>query len=314
MENTEATPSPVPGPNTTVHETTDYVSLALKDALIAKGLAKPTAEAVPVNPIPVNPGQPPPPPPVSDMPIPVEEKKPPVSADSENPFNKGFEKLAAEAAAFRKEKEEFKNELDALRRARVAKDPISALSALGFNASDLAQHFSANPPQQIQPEPELPPSLQQRLARLEQFEFQQQQNQIFSQLKSNIAPEKYPYISNLGEHQAVMKAINDFHQSTGRLPGSNFQETVNMAAEYVESQLKAQAQKFLKVNGVLTNIPPPVNNNPVASSEQQSGQGSPGKTLTNRTSAPASAAARTTSIDRDSLINDLLSDPNFHIT
>lgn len=294
MENTAATTEPV-APAGELTSRADFVtatSNALREELKKQGLVKEeTVETAPVAPAPLPPAETPPPP--ESVPTQGESIKTPVQAA--DPLSRSFEKLAIEKSNLRKEMAAFKAEMEAFKRFRSTGEeppPVPASKPTHSNG--------------------IPEELNQRLARLEQFEQQQQKTQLLGTLKTAVHAEKYPYIAALGEHEAVMNAINDYHARTGELPGGSFEETVSMAAEYVEKNLKTQAERFGKVNGLTKTLPPP-NNATQATRESPAGQGSPGKTLTNSTTAPIAVAVKpqTSAASREELLKELFADPGF---
>jgi hypothetical protein len=232
-----------------------------------------------------------------------------VPAQTPDGVKTSFEKLAREKAALRAEQEKIKPYLEAskaltaptlaeLSKAKASGDPLAALQALGFSPQALVQQLQkaqAKPPeakeqaQQIQ----LPPEIQQKLAKveyLEKFVAQQQEQQLISGIRENITDE-FKFVKGLGAERQVIQMLQDFHNEHGSLPGEDFATSVKMAAELVEKQLAAEAEKyrpFLTPAQQATTIP-----NEAIGEQASRGQVTTGKTLTNsNTSAPAPASPK----------------------
>lgn len=282
---------------------------ALKDAFVKEGIVKPEAKA---------PEAPPAPAPVSET-----KQEPPALA-----------KIARQMAEFRKEREQAEPYMNALKvlppdrvtvlaKALSSRDPVSALTALGFSHAEytnrLLDGVPTAPAQETKPDAKtaaLPPELAKEFEelrafkqRLEAEDAQKQQATLTDGVGKLIkANPKFKYLSNMENYTDVLNIIGKFHADTGRLPGDTFDESVLMAAEHVEAQLAAQAEKWRKV---LTPA------EAAAKVEESRAPESPAtgtetpRSLTNaNTSAPA--AVRPVPKTRDERIAALLADPLFN--
>jgi len=178
---------------------------------------------------------------------------------------------AQRKAAEQKELEQAKPYMDALKslspveaaslaRAKQMGDPVAALNALGFtHAQYTARLLGASPdegqPQAKQEQPQQNPevmTLKQRLEALErereseriQVNRQQALTQMQHLLKNH---PKFHHINGLGDYTGVERVILQYINENGRPPGDTFEESVRLAAELYEYDLKQQAAKWSKV-------------------------------------------------------------------
>lgn len=220
-------------------------------------------------------------------------------------------KIAREKDAFRKEKEAVAPHLDMLKafspqeaqrlaQARASGDPVAALAALGFTHSQYTQRLVGMKPEEKPadaPAPEASPklsALEQELAALkaerENERAQANRREAFSKMETVLKDNpKFSHVSTLKEFEAVERVILQHWNKFGELPGATFEESVALAAEVVEADLKKQAEKYrplLTTSSSSAQVSSKAPESPRPASESP-------RTLTNaNTTAPA--AARTT--------------------
>lgn len=259
---------------------------------------------------------------------------PPADAPKgEEPFAKSFEKLAAEKAAFRKEMESAKPYIEAMKalpptalqamaRSVAQNDPMALLSAAGFTYADVAKRMAGAAPDPKVTENKtpdansaLPAEIKTEIEQLREFrkQFQaqqemQQRQAILGKVKETLKAEAFPHLVGLEQFDAVLSVINDYHARTGELPGNTPEESFLAAAQVVEKNLKDQAEKWKKVlttNSAATTVVP------VGAKSDAPPPDESGKTLTNRATAPITAASVPTSLDAATLRKSLVDDPNW---
>lgn len=228
----------------------------------------------------------------------------PVAAKEELP---ALMRIARERDAFRKEMEQAKPHLEALKaipahtvsaiaKAIASGDPVSLLAAAGMtHAQYNARVLGAPEPEAEKTEEKVQSgnpdvdSLRQEIQALRQErdaeKMQATRTQVLGQMKSILADSpKFSTINALGDFEGVEKVLIDYHRVHGSLPGATLEESVQLAAEQYESQLKKEAEKWRQV------LTPPASSVPVASgapAKPPAGTASP-RTLTNaNTTAPA---------------------------
>ena len=286
---------------------------AFKDALAKEGVIQPEA---------VKPAESAPP---------VAEKAPVPAASPEKAEPPALLKLAKQASEFRKEKEAVAPYIEALKvlpadrisgltKSLQLRDPVAALEALGFSAQDVAEKVLKAPPrapagkQEAQEAPEVPSEILQRLERAEAFakRFEEQESKaqhaklvesVTGVVKSN---PKFKLLQDTGSYADVLGVIDAYHRNSGTLPADTFEESVAMAAELVEQNLSAQADRWRKL------LTPAQTSNTVtpAKPEERAQPGTERRTLTNsNTSAPAEV--RPAAQSREERIAALLADPSF---
>lgn len=311
-------PAPVPAPTPEAAaplSREQQFELAFKNALVEEGVVQPIAVK-----------------PAENAP-PSAEKAPVPAASPEKAEPPALLKLAKQASEFRKEKEAVAPYIEALKvlpadrvagltRALQSRDPVSALEALGFSAQDVAEKVLKAPPRapagkSDDEEPSRVPSeILQRLERAEAFakRFEEQESKsqhaklvesVTGVVKSN---PKFKLLQDTGSYADVLGVIDAYHRNSGTLPADTFEESVAMAAELVEQNLSAQAEKWRKV------LTPAQTSNTVtpAKPEERAQPGTERRTLTNsNTSAPAEV--RPAAQSREERIAALLADPSFQL-
>ncbi len=249
-------------------------------------------------------------------------EEPPATKTEETP---ALVKLAQQQAAFRKEVEQVKPYLEAMKvlspqeiqriaQARASGNPVAALAALGFTHAEYNERLVGMTPSAKKSEEEKPTgnaqydALQKEIQALK-AEREAERNQVArTQMLSKMTDvlkdnPKFNHINKLGDYEGVERVLIQYHAAHGGLPGSTIEESVQLAAEIHEAQLKKEAERWRQV---LT---------PVTTSAQATAQKaseslpSPGtaqtRTLTNaNTTAPA--AGRTVPKTREEKIAALL--------
>lgn len=228
----------------------------------------------------------------------------PVAAKEELP---ALLRIAKERDAFRREMEQAKPHLEALKvfspqelsrlaQARASNNPREALRAMGFSHEAYNNSvISDDKPEAEKTEEKVQSgnpdvdSLRQEIQALRQErdaeKMQATRTQVLGQMKSILADSpKFSTINALGDFEGVEKVLIDYHRIHGSLPGATLEESVQLAAEQYESQLKKEAEKWRQV------LTPPASSVPVAvgaPAKPPAGTASP-RTLTNaNTTAPA---------------------------
>ena len=218
-------------------------------------------------------------------------------------------KIAQRSAALRKQKEEAGPHLDMLKvfspqeaqrlaAARASGDPVAALAALGFTHSQYVNKLTNT---KAEPEPEEKPAgnpemvtLRQELAALKAErdgeKFQVSRQEVFGKMKEVTKDNpKFASINSLNDHAGIERVLLAYWAEHGALPADTFEESVILAAEVHEADLRKQAERY---RPLLTTAPPSVQVALKAPESPRTGSESP-RTLTNaNTTAPA--AARTT--------------------
>lgn len=214
-------------------------------------------------------------------------------------------RIAKERDEFRKEKEAVGPHLSMLKafspqeaqrlaQARASGDPVAALAALGFTHSQYNAKLAGT---RVEPAAEERPtsdpevlSVRQELAALkaerENEKMQSSRQQFFAHTEKLLKDDpKFSHLSALGEWQSVEKVILAHIERHGEPPGATLDETIKLAAEQVEYDLKKEASRWQKV---LTGFQKPASTEPSKAPESpRPGSESP-RTLTNaNTSAPA---------------------------
>ncbi len=242
----------------------DYIAAATS---VAEGTPAPEApvEVEPVAPVAV------PAPPSGEAEAPIEVPDagaaPEVKADppAEKPSSrveKGYEDLAREKAALRKEKEAIQQEaaeLKAYREAARGGDALALLAAAKIPWRRAAEQVLATneaPAQKAASKAE-PDERDRRLAALEQeiasTKAQAARQNLMGQLKELTKDKRFAHVSHMEAEGQVISYIEKYFNETGELPGSNLQETMEIAAEAVETQLAKEAARW---EGVLTKLRP----------------------------------------------------------
>ena len=244
-------------------------------------------------------------------------KEPAKVAASEEPL---LLRIARERDAFRKESEPLKPYLEALKvlspteaqrlaKARAEGNPVAAMAALGFTHAQYNQALagvkdepSEKPVSEKSGDPEIV-TLKQELAAMraerENEKVQSSRTQMLGQMKNLLKDNpKFDLINKTGDIEGVERVLIQYHSAHGSLPGSTLEESVTLAAEMFESELKKEADRWSKVlTGFQSSAPVPstkVTESPSTGTAQT-------RTLTNaNTSAPA--AVRTVPKTREEIL------------
>lgn len=252
----------------------------------------------------------------AEVKAPIAEAKPPAE---ELP---ALLRIAKERDAFRKEQEQVKPYLELLKAfpahnaQAVAKavqmgDPVGAMTALGFthaqyNAALLGVKGRQEAPPEEKPSgnPDID-SLKQEIQALRQEREAEKvaasRTGVMSQMKDILKDSpKFEHINKLEDFDGVEKVLIEYHRQHGELPGTTFAESVQLAAEHYESQLRKEAQRWAKVLTPGT-VPASV---PSKATEAPRGH-EQARTLTNaNTTAPA--APRASPKTREEVIQAIL--------
>lgn len=256
----------------------------------------------------------------------VEEKPPePKPAIAELP---ALARIAKERDAFRKEMEANKPHLEALRaipphtvsaiaKAIASGDPVSLLAAAGMTHAQYNARLLGAKEVEVEEKEAAPSSgnkdidlLKQELAALKQErdneKLQVSRSQMLNQMKDILKDSpKFETINGLEDFEGVERVLIAYHNTHGSLPGETLKESVELAAELYEAQLKKEAERWSKV---LTKGQSPASV-PSKAPESPSSGTVASRTLTNaNTSAPA--VPRTVPKTRQEII-DALSSGNF---
>jgi hypothetical protein len=277
----------------------DYVAAA---TAVAESASEPEAGASPEAPA-VQETQPAP---VADIvtpapaPAPSETKPEPVSRVA-----KSFEDLARERVALRGEREKLKTEGAELSRSRALADAaakgdaMALLAAAGIPWSKAAQQVleghGVKPPVESEA-PQADDPREARLAALERelstSKAQAARENVLGQVRARVASDatKFRFTASLKAEAEAIRYLEQFHNETGELPGSNIEESLEIALEAVEAHYTAEAKKWA---GLLTPGSGPVTlpiSKPVVPPVGVVSQQAAPKTLTNNVgSGPSSA-------------------------
>lgn len=245
-------------------------------------------------------------------------KEPAKAAASEEPL---LLRIARERDAFRKESEPLKPYLEALKvlspteaqrlaKARAEGNPVAAMAALGFTHAQYNQALAGvkdepNADQKINARGEESDltTLREELAALraerENEKVQSSRAQMLGQMKTLLKDNpKFDLINKTGDIEGVERVLIQYHSAHGSLPGSTLEESVTLAAEMFESELKKEADRWSKVLTGFQSSAPVTSTKVTESPSTGTAQT---RTLTNaNTSAPA--AARTVPKTREELL------------
>lgn len=178
-------------------------------------------------------------------------------------------KIAKERDAFRKEVEQVKPFMEAVKhvpptqllaivKAIQSGDPVALRVAGGFSHADYnAKLIGAEIPQEESSEakPKEDDTVAALRAKVEALERERQEEklqstrgQMMGKLKDTLKDNpKFKTINGLEDYEGVERMLIQYHSEYGTLPGATFEESVTLAAEMYESQLKRQAEKWSKV-------------------------------------------------------------------
>ena len=264
------------------------------------------------------------PPPASAPPVPAGKPATQEVAKAPTETEPTLLRIARERDAFRKESEPLKPYIEALKvlspieatrlaHARSAGNPVAALAALGFTHEQYTQTLlgeKSTPSEKAISEksgdPELM-TLKQELAALraerESEKVQSSRTQMLGQMKDILKDSpKFDLINKTGDVEGVERVLIQYHAAHGSLPGATLEESVTLAAEMYESQLKKEADRWSKV---LTGFQGGAPVSGTKAPEPPSTGTVQTRTLTNaNTSAPA--AARTVPKTREEIIAALV--------
>lgn len=287
-------------------------------------------------------------PPAAEPPAPKAPEKAAEPAKSPEPpkddtppgIKKSFEKLAQEKAEVRKAADEVKAyreasqglspaDLQAIARAKMSRDPLAALRALGFSYADVASKVvegrpaKAPPAAREEPAAEEPPAplpeleeIKSELAELRAERAARQAQETRTRVRETIG-DKYPLTKEFGAEAEVLGYLENYYNTqlqktgVGDLPAATFEENVQIAAEAVEQKYAAQKAKWERIlSKNLTAAPGGAKIPPEApaTSARPTGQANP--TLTNAMDAPRHIVASDPQSKKE-IIDDLLKDPNF---
>jgi hypothetical protein len=246
-------------------------------------------------------------------------KPPPATevATSKTDDTPALVKIAKAKDALRKEREQVAPHLDMLKafspteaqrmaQARAAGNPVALLAAAGFTH---AQYNAAVAGLKDEPEATEKPtgnpeydSLKQELAAIkaerDNERIQSSRSQFLSHTEKLLKDDpKYAHLSSLGEWQSVEAVILAHIREHGEPPGATLDESIQLAAEQVEYNLKKEAERW---SGVLTKLRPGAVVTQKAPESPRPVPESP-RTLTNAMST-APAAARTAPKSREELL------------
>jgi hypothetical protein len=226
---------------------------------------------------------------------PEEEK--PSEPKVEEPMRRGFDTLAREKAALRKQQ----LELDALKEKYAkfdqAADPMSALLARGYTYKQLVEQILAGKVPETKPaDARADDPVLKKVEALEQMLTQERAQarraQAYAKAVELAPAEKFPFVAAKGAHATALEYLENYYNDTGEMPGSNFEESLSMALEAVETALEREAKSW---EALLTKAKPrptgTVGGSPTKEAAPQAASSQAravSKTLTNAQVAPAS--------------------------
>lgn len=195
----------------------------------------------------------------AEAPAPVEPPKAPEPVKAEPEELPAIARIAKKQAEYRKEVEQNKPLLDILARARNKQiSPADALAALGFTHSEYVDSVLAkgnSAPAEAPAEREPLPEVKQLKSEIEKLRAERDaekataaRSQALEGIKGKLGKDdKFRHINALGEYERVEAVIIQHYNQYGELPGETFEESVSLAAEVVEKQLKSEAARWSKV-------------------------------------------------------------------
>lgn len=243
---------------------------------------------------------------------------PPETAKAEEELP-AITRIAKKQAEFRKEVEPYKPVLDLLLKAKNKQiTPSDALAALGYTHSEYVESVLGKQAPADEPEapvkaatsrdPEIE-ELRRFKAQYEAEKAQQTRAQALQGIEAAVKKggDKFKHLATLERWDMVEQVIINYHAQNGALPGDTFEESVALAAEVVEGQLKQESTKWAKLyGGGLTSQPTPatVPNQKAPESPPSTGTET-ARTLTNSNTA-APAAVRSVPKTREERIAALI--------
>jgi hypothetical protein len=207
-----------------------------------------------------------------------EKKAPSEGDDIPKGIKAAFEKLTADKAAFRQEREGLVQKLkDAEERAAKAeglagaKSPMELLRAAGYSWKDAVEEMTGLRPEGEEGEPAVKPGKAteskkltledidpEAAADLREFRRQRQEaeakagrEKVSSKLKefAEKAGDKFKFTAKLGEYDKALDFINAHFAKHKALPGATPEEAMEIALAHVEADLRKEAEKW---RGLLT--------------------------------------------------------------
>lgn len=229
----------------------------------------------------------------------AEPEKPAAAPPKPDKITKSLADVAAAKAELRRERAALDAEagpVKAVLQALKTRDAMALLAAANIPWSEAARQVlegtGTKPPKKQAAESEDEDPRDARIAALEQENAANKANATKAKVLGAVSAlvkdnEKFNHIAKLGEESRVLEYIERYHAQTGELPGETLEESLTIAAEAVEVQLKKEAARWQKVlqpaSGAATLLPKAA----VPAAEATSKQA---KTLTNSTgSGPKTA-------------------------
>lgn len=255
---------------------------------------------------------------------PAAESKPAEKAPETKQELPALLRLAKERDAFRKEMEQAKPHLEALRaipthslsaivKAISAGDPVGLITAAGmthsqYNARMLGTKDPEKPVDSEKPKSEYD-SLRQEVEALRKERENERlgvaRTQVMGQMREILKDNsQFSTINGLGDYDGVERVLIQYYQQHGALPGETLEESVKMAAEVHEAELKKQADRW---RPILTGTKEPASVSPKAPESKPSTGTAQTRTLTNaNTTAPAAprAVPKTRTEIIEAIVND----------
>ena len=227
-------------------------------------------------------------------------------------------RIAKARDALRKEQESMKPHAEVLKRfspqqlqrlsdAAASGDPVAALAALNFTHGQYTAKLLGESPEKTEiPEKTAPPeyeSLKQEIQALkaerETERVQGQRKEALGKMESILKDNpKFSTINSMKDYEGIEKVLIQYWSENGQtLPADTFEESVALAAEVHEANLRKEAERW---RGVLTGFKEAAPVAAKAPEAPRTGTESP-RTLTNAMST-APAAARTAPKSREELL------------
>ena len=231
-------------------------------------------------------------------------------------------KIAKARDALRKQQESVAPHLELLKafspqeaqriaQARSSGDPVAALAALGFTHSQYtAKLLGEKPEESAVPEKNVAPEYDSPRQEIQALKAERENERVGVQRKEALGKmadilkdnPKFTTINSMKDYEGIEKVLIQYWTENGNtLPADTFEESVALAAEVHEANLRKEAERW---RGVLTGFKEAA---PVAAKAPESprpGTESP-RTLTNAMST-APAAARTAPKSREELLERIV--------
>lgn len=255
------------------------------------------------------------------------EKKPELPPEPPLEAKNWFQKLAQDQKALREERKAFDAERaalkslaelsrvvdpDLLQRAVVQRDPLTLLQAAGMKYQDVVDAVvkaqpAADEKPKVEETPDVNPlkseieELKKKLSALEERDttakVEAARAQVLAKAVPLVKPERFPIISRFPEEavQEALDTMNDLYRQTGRLPGDNFEENMNIALAEVEARHKKLASKYAHLTSAPTVATVPANEAPASPRGTAEGQ----TTLSSAMAPGLSGASATPKTDKD---------------